>query len=356
MSIDVVISTSTSQITDTNGVSGFGTITVYPAQPFSYYDGSSTINVTANATTISVQDGKFSSPTTLTLAPSKDASNNPETYYIVDIRVNGTFQRILWSIPNTPLTYEFSAVPQIANGTTVDASVTALLNATDPFKQYVLRSDTLTTPVAGTASDGRGYIPRGDTTNGNKLDPSWLGGSGSGGELTAADIPIVDAGGYYTGTDVEAALQEAGADITTNATDITTLEASVMILLAAANMGGTNGLTSEGTFDAITGAYASTVVDTTYWGSIASATAQTANLQAYKLNATNGTYEFILPTGYTKSSVMLHLATPTPTAAGNTFLGIDWVSTTKFQVKSYDNTGTLANATAVSVVIYKIGL
>lgn len=213
MSIDVVISTTTSQIVDTNGANGWGTVSVYPAQAFTYYDGSTTISVTGNATTVTVADGKFSSPTTVTLAPSKNASNNPETYYIVDIRVNGTFQRWLWSIPATPLAYEFTTVPRIASGNSTSNTVSELLNASDPFKQYVLRSDALDTPIAGTASDGRGYIPRGDTTNDNKLDPSWLGGSGSGGELTAADIPIVDAGGYYTGTDVEAALQEVGDDL-----------------------------------------------------------------------------------------------------------------------------------------------
>lgn len=220
MSIDVVISTTTSQIVDTNGANGWGTVSIYPAQAFTYYDGSTTISVTGNATTVTVADGKFSSPTTVTLAPSKNASNNPETYYIVDIRVNGTFQRWLWSIPATPLAYEFTTVPRIASGNSTSSTVSELLSASDPFKQYVLRSDALDTPIAGTASDGRGYIPRGDTTNDNKLDPSWLGGSGEDGELTAADIPIVDAGEYYTGTDVEAALQEVGPTIATAAAAI----------------------------------------------------------------------------------------------------------------------------------------
>lgn len=40
-------------------------------------------------------------------------------------------------------------------------------------------------------------------------------------DQTAAQVPISDAGGYYTGTDVEAALQEVGADLATVSTLIT---------------------------------------------------------------------------------------------------------------------------------------
>jgi hypothetical protein len=48
-------------------------------------------------------------------------------------------------------------------------------------------------------------------TSGN-LSYSVTGGGG-GGSSAAEDITIVDSGAYYTGTDVEAALQEIGADL-----------------------------------------------------------------------------------------------------------------------------------------------
>ena len=43
--------------------------------------------------------------------------------------------------------------------------------------------------------------------------PASIAVSGGGGtdDQTAAEVPITDAGGYFTGTDVEAALQELGA-------------------------------------------------------------------------------------------------------------------------------------------------
>jgi NAD(P)H-dependent flavin oxidoreductase YrpB (nitropropane dioxygenase family) len=37
--------------------------------------------------------------------------------------------------------------------------------------------------------------------------------TGGADDQTAAEVPITDAGGYFTGTDVEAALQELGASV-----------------------------------------------------------------------------------------------------------------------------------------------
>lgn len=45
-------------------------------------------------------------------------------------------------------------------------------------------------------------------TDGSAWSNWWVGGAFSG---DASDVPITDAGGYFTGTDVEAALQELGA-------------------------------------------------------------------------------------------------------------------------------------------------
>ena len=51
------------------------------------------------------------------------------------------------------------------------------------------------------------WTPDGGTT--------WYGFHSGTGTVAAEDVSIADAGGYYTGTDVEAALQEIGADIVT---------------------------------------------------------------------------------------------------------------------------------------------
>lgn len=212
MPISITIQTTTSQIKDSNGVDGFGSITVTPSQAFTYYDGASTISVSANSTTVTVSDGKLDS--SLTLAPNTGASQSPSTtYYIVDLDLNGTLRRELWQLAATPTTLEFTEVSRY------DPNVNTTSSSANPYRQYVLRSDTLDSPAVGAASDGRGYIPRADTTTG-KLDSSWLGGSGGGGALTAADIPIVDAGGIITATEVEGALQENRTLINSNTSSL----------------------------------------------------------------------------------------------------------------------------------------
>ena len=52
-------------------------------------------------------------------------------------------------------------------------------------------------------------------------DNIWLKGD------TAADSSIVDAGSYFAGSNVEDALQEAGADIVAIEADVTTLQSDV---------------------------------------------------------------------------------------------------------------------------------
>ena len=46
--------------------------------------------------------------------------------------------------------------------------------------------------------------------------------------LPASGVTVADGGGYYTGTEVEAVLQEIGADVTTAQSDITTLQTDVL--------------------------------------------------------------------------------------------------------------------------------
>ena len=50
-----------------------------------------------------------------------------------------------------------------------------------------------------------------ETYLGGAWVPTPAGGGGGGGPVTAADVSIVDTGGYYTATDVEGALAELGA-------------------------------------------------------------------------------------------------------------------------------------------------
>jgi hypothetical protein len=206
MPINISVVTTSPQILDSNGVNGFGSITVTPSQAFTYFDGVGTIQVTANSTIVAVENGELASA--LTLAPNTGANQSPATtYYIVDLDLNGTSRRELWQLANTPTTLEFTEVSRYSPNVSVVAA------SANPFRQYLLRSDTLDLPVAGTASDGRGFVPRGDANNGNKIPAAWLGGTGPSGELTAADVPIVDAGACYESGNVEGALQEAAGVI-----------------------------------------------------------------------------------------------------------------------------------------------
>lgn len=215
MTIAMTVVTTSAQILDTNGVNGFGTVTVTPSQAFTYYDGAATISVTNNSIVENVTNGKLDN--NLVLSPTSNATNAPEVYYIVDIRVNGTYKRLLWSLPAPASTTEFSDVAVIASGSSVDSAVSALLQAANPFPQYFLRSDSATTLTASAASDGLGLLPRCDPVTGFIPKAFIFGGSSA---VTASDIPIVDAGGIYTATEVEGALQEVKTLADTNQTNI----------------------------------------------------------------------------------------------------------------------------------------
>jgi hypothetical protein len=89
----------------------------------------------------------------------------------------------------------------VARATGVISTSTASTNwdnTTDYARVYKITTGA--SAVSGTPEDHR------VTTNG-----ILAGGGGGGGASAAADVSIADAGGYYTGTDVEAALQEVGA-------------------------------------------------------------------------------------------------------------------------------------------------
>ena len=221
----MTVVTTTPQILDVNGANGFGKVTITPSQAFTYYDGAATISVTNDSTIIGVTNGQLDS--SLVLAPTSGASNAPEVYYIVELDLNGTLQTILWSLPSPASTTEFNDVQKIASGTSVDSAVSSLLEASNPFKQYLTRTDTRDTKDAGAVSDGRGAVPRAGVTNGF-IDKSFYTASGTGDSaLTAADVPITDAGGIITATEVEAALQENRGIINANTADIATNTADI---------------------------------------------------------------------------------------------------------------------------------
>ncbi|WP_299077600.1 hypothetical protein [uncultured Paraglaciecola sp.] len=219
--IDIV--TTSEQILDANGVKGYGTLQIRPNKAYTYFDGVSTITVSDAPIDVVVEAGKIVG--TLQLQPNTGASNSPETYYTVDINVNGTLQRIFWQIDAaSPTPIEFGAVPELPSGTDPNDPVQALKDEPNPFGQYLLRSDTADSPIIGQASDARGYVPRTNPATG-KIPTTFIVGAGG---ITAADVPIVDAGGYYPTDNVEAALQTVGAEqgvqdtnISNNATAIT---------------------------------------------------------------------------------------------------------------------------------------
>lgn len=210
----MTIVTTTPQILDANGMLGFGTVTITPSQAFTYFDGVSTISVTNDSVVIGVTNGQLDSA--LVLAPTSGATNSPEIYYIVDLLLRGTEKRIRWSLPAPASTTEFNDVAIVPSGTSVNAELQAFLRASNPLPQYLTRTDTVNvkTPTVG-ASDGRGLVPRTGKTSGYLDKSFYLNVAGpDDSALTSADVPIVDAGGYFTATQVEGALQEAGASLT----------------------------------------------------------------------------------------------------------------------------------------------
>lgn len=79
------------------------------------------------------------------------------------------------------------------------------------------------TTIAGAALVA-GAIPAGGIITVTYDGTAWQMISSTAAFQTAAQTSIADAGGYYTATDVEGALQEVGATNTTQNTDISTLQ------------------------------------------------------------------------------------------------------------------------------------
>lgn len=94
------------------------------------------------------------------------------------------------------------------------------------------------TDIVPTATKGNFYFDDSESTLKQYNGTAWeaLNGGGTD-DQTASEVPITDSGDYFTGTDVEAALQELGAG----------------------TAGGSFGIVAEGTFDTTSGAGTYTV-------------------------------------------------------------------------------------------------
>ena len=173
MTIDIQILTTTAAILDADGRTGVGTIRIRPNQPFQYNDGVTDIQVTDAVTEIAVSGGQLQSA--LTLAPNTGASNVPaSTYYIVEVDVNTITYTEYWRLSNTPTSLEWGEVTRLANPEDAGGDLlTAHIQASNPHRQYLLRSDTVDAATAGTVSDGLGAIPRCDPSDG-KLPASFI--------------------------------------------------------------------------------------------------------------------------------------------------------------------------------------
>jgi hypothetical protein len=215
--IVITITTAYAQIFDTNGRNGWGTVTVRPSQSFEYTGtAADTFTVTDASKTVTVEDGVITAvdgvaATTLTLSPSDGASNNPVVYYVVDINVNGTTQRKYWVLDYAASTsVAWSSVEQLPSADNPDSAYNQLITASDPLPQYMLKSDTVDAATIGTASDGRGYIGRLDSSTG-KFPTGMIP---SGAAITGATVSLTDAGGYFTTDNAEAALQQIASTST----------------------------------------------------------------------------------------------------------------------------------------------
>lgn len=210
--------TTTTPIVDADGVNVFGWLRVRPNAPFEYTDGGA-ISVTDSIIECQLVDGAIYAvggvvSADLSLAPNTGASNSPETYYIVDLELNGTTDRQYWRIDSATggagsVDVEYVDVPRVPGPDAgSNDTLSAHLAASNPHQQYVLRSDTVAHggTTTGAASDGLGKIPRCNTSTGD-LDPSVIPSNST---ITGATVTLADAGAYFTADNAEAALQQLG--------------------------------------------------------------------------------------------------------------------------------------------------
>lgn len=137
MPILIEFVTTTPQIKDTSNKNGFGQVRIRPSQSFTYFDGVNTITVADVGQTIAVENGQLQS--TLQLDPNTGASNLPETYYIVEIDVNGTLVKQFWQIDasSAPGPIEFGNADKLPTSADPDSQVQQLLDAQNPLPEYL---------------------------------------------------------------------------------------------------------------------------------------------------------------------------------------------------------------------------
>lgn len=260
MTIDIQILTTTAAILDADGRTGVGTIRIRPNQPFQYNDGVTDIQVTDATVEIAVSGGQLQSA--LTLAPNTGASNVPTTtYYIVEVDVNTITYTEFWRLSNTPTSLEWGEVTRLANPEDAGGDLlTAHIQASNPHRGYLLRSDTVDAATAGTVSDGRGAVPRLDPATG-KLPTGMIP---SGATITAATVTLADAAGNFTTDNVEAALAQIASTATpfigtTRIVDAAVTLAKMANLAADTIIGRANGA-GTGVPTALTAAQVATII------------------------------------------------------------------------------------------------
>ena len=159
---------------------------------------------------------------------SPDSADFATTYALTDtaatLRSDLANQTLYWN----PATGELTISG--ADGNTVDLD--------DVYLQAVTTDETLTgdgstvTPLKVDSTVMASLYALQDTAANIRADFPAGGGTD---DQTAAEVPITDSGGFYTGTDVEAALQEIGDSIAVHRTDID----------AGGGGGGISGLTTN---------------------------------------------------------------------------------------------------------------
>lgn len=163
MSIAITVTTVTDRIANEDGDNGYGWVHLRPYQPFSYNDGSATVEVGTQTISIEVADGQLQD--TLTLHPTKNATHSPETFYEVVYDIDGATWKQYFSVDASPTTIEWGDIQRLA-GPTLDAEDATLLaqheDASNPHPQYARYDEsTDATPGAGVAtSRGTSFFVR----------------------------------------------------------------------------------------------------------------------------------------------------------------------------------------------------
>lgn len=211
MSIDVTLTTVTDRITNPDGDNAYGWVTLRPNQAFNYNDGVSTVTVSTEAVKIAISDGQLQSA--LTVHPTKNASHNVETFYVVTYDVDGEQWTEYFEISNTPTTLEWGDITRVLENQDVTDAVNVHEAASDPHSQYLLRSESYeTSPGAGAMSDAKGPAVRALAASG-LLDSSFLNPAAN---PTNDDQVVVDDGGLssISGTDLESIITSIDSFLT----------------------------------------------------------------------------------------------------------------------------------------------